>query len=119
LQDIATIKDTIKESESYARLNGKNVITLNIVKRPGENLINCATKVKDIVTEMQQGELPQDLSIVVTGDQSKQAATSFEELVNTIIIGFLLVLLILMFFMGVYSLLFFSSPLLMRLSALV
>ncbi|MCE2789700.1 MAG: efflux RND transporter permease subunit [Saprospiraceae bacterium] len=101
LQDIATIKDTIKESESFARLNGKNVITLNIVKRPGENLINCATKVKDIVAEMQRGDLPQDLSIVVTGDQSKQAATSFEELVNTIIIGFLLVLLILMFFMGV------------------
>lgn len=101
LQDIATIKDTIKESESYARLNGKNVITLNIVKRPGENLINCAAKIKDMVADMQQGDLPQDLDVVVTGDQSKQAATSFEELVNTIIIGFLLVLLILMFFMGV------------------
>jgi multidrug efflux pump len=32
LKDIATIKDTIKETESYARLNGKKVITLNIHK---------------------------------------------------------------------------------------
>lgn len=101
LKEIAEIKDTVKQTESYARLNGKNVVTLNIVKRPGENLINCAGKIKEIVADMQIDELPKDLNVVVTGDQSKQAATSFEELVNTIIIGFLLVLLILMFFMGV------------------
>lgn len=46
---------------------------------------------------MKISELPKDLNVVITGDQSKQAATSFEELVNTIIIGFLLVLIILMF----------------------
>ncbi len=101
LQDIAEIKDTLKQRESFARLNGQNVITLNIVKRPGENLIDCAGQIKAIVEEMKVSELPKDLSVVVTGDQSKAAATSFEELVNTIIIGFLLVLLVLMFFMGV------------------
>ncbi|MCB9042027.1 MAG: efflux RND transporter permease subunit [Lewinellaceae bacterium] len=101
LQDIAEIKDTLKQKESFARLNGKNVITLNIVKRPGENLIDCADQVKAIVAEMKVAELPKDLAVVVTGDQSRQAATSFNELVNTIIIGFLLVLLVLMFFMGV------------------
>ncbi|MBP6235206.1 MAG: efflux RND transporter permease subunit [Saprospiraceae bacterium] len=103
LRDIATVKDTVKQKESYARLNGKNVITLNIVKRAGENLIECAGKVKDIVAEMKISELPQDLDVVVTADQSKQAATSFHELVNTIIIGFILVLVILMFFMGVVN----------------
>ena len=46
-------------------------------------------------------ELPQDLKVVFTGDQSKLTKTSFDELVNTIIIGFVLVLIILMFFMGV------------------
>jgi multidrug efflux pump len=101
LKDIAQINDTIKLAESYARLNGKNVVTLNIVKRPGENLINCAAQIKKMVEEMKISELPKDLNVVITGDQSKQAATSFEELVNTIIIGFLLVLIILMFFMGV------------------
>src|SRR5688572_19964296 len=102
LRDIAEIKDTVKEKESYARLDGKNVVTLNIVKRAGENLINCADKVKGIVKEMQKNEeLPKDLKVVITGDQSKQTKTSFNELINTIIIGFILVLIILMFFMGV------------------
>lgn len=102
LKDIAELKDTIKEKESYARLDGKNVVTLNIVKRAGENLISAAGKIKDITAQMQANEeLPKDLKVVITGDQSKATATSFDELVNTIIIGFLLVLIVLMFFMGV------------------
>ena len=102
LRDIATLKDTIREKDSYARLDGKNVVTLNIVKRAGENLIECADKVKAIVAEMQANEeLPRDLKVVFTGDQSKQTRSSFTELINTIIIGFILVMLILMFFMGV------------------
>src|SRR6185503_1999714 len=102
LRDIAEIKDTVKEKENFARLDGKNVITLNIVKRAGENLINAADKIKAIVADMQfKEELPKDLKIVFTGDQSKLTKNSFNELVNTIVIGFLLVLIILMFFMGV------------------
>jgi multidrug efflux pump subunit AcrB len=102
LRDIAQLKDTIKEKDSYARLDGKNVVTLNIVKRAGENLINCADKVKAAVEEMREKEeLPKDLRVEFTGDQSKQTKTSFNELINTIIIGFVLVLIILMFFMGV------------------
>src|SRR4029077_7036311 len=46
-------------------------------------------------------DLPPNLNIVITGDQSVQTKTSFNDLVNTIIIGFVLVLLVLMFFMGV------------------
>ncbi len=102
LKDIAELKDTIKEKESFARLDGKNVVTLNIVKRAGENLINCADKVKAAVKQMEDNnDLPKNLKVVITGDQSKQTKKSFEELVNTIVIGFVLVLLILMFFMGV------------------
>ena len=102
LKDIAQLKDTIKDRESYARLDGKNVVTINIIKRAGENLISAAGKIKDIVAKMIDDEtLPKDLKVVITGDQSKATATSFNELVNTIIIGFVLVLLVLMFFMGV------------------
>ena len=102
LKDIAELKDTIKQKESYARLDGKNVVTINVIKRAGENLINAAGKIKDIVAKMQANEeLPPSLKVVITGDQSKATATSFNDLVNTIIIGFILVLIVLMFFMGV------------------
>jgi multidrug efflux pump subunit AcrB len=102
LKDIATIRDTIKDNESYARLDGKKVITLNIIKRAGENLIETSEDVHKVIDEMKEdGSLPPQLRVVVTGDQSIQTAVSFNELVNSIIIGFTLVLLVLMFFMGV------------------
>ena len=101
LKDIATIKDTVKNSESYARLNGKNVVTLNIIKRSGENLIQTSDDVKNSVEGMKGNILPANLNVVITGDQSKATRTSFNDLVNSIVIGFVLVLLILMFFMGV------------------
>ena len=101
LKDIATIKDTVKTSESYARLDGKNVVTLNIIKRSGENLIQTSDDVKKAVDEMKSTILPANLDVVITGDQSRATRTSFNDLVNSIVIGFVLVLLILMFFMGV------------------
>lgn len=101
LKDIAEVKDTVKETESYARLNGKKVITLNIIKRSGENLIETSDAVKSVIEDLKAGYFPKDLKVVVTGDQSITTRTSFNELVNAIVIGFILVLLILMFFMGV------------------
>ena len=101
LHDIAEIKDTVKERESYARLNGKNVITLNIIKRAGENLIETSDDVKRVVEEMKKSDFPPNLDVVITGDQSRNTRTSFNDLVNSIVIGFVLVLLTLMFFMGV------------------
>ncbi len=101
LKDIANIKDTVKEAESFARLNGKNVVTLNIIKRAGENLIQTSDDVKATIAEMQANTFPSNLKIDITGDQSKATRTSFNDLVNSIVIGFGLVLIILMFFMGV------------------
>ncbi len=102
LHDIAQIIDTVKEKESYSRINGEDVVTLQIVKRAGENLINTSEKVHAVIEDMKKtGELPPDLKIDITGDQSIATRTSFNDLINTIVIGFLLVLIVLMFFMGV------------------
>jgi multidrug efflux pump subunit AcrB len=101
LQDLANITDTVKEKESYARLDGKNVVTLSIIKRSGENLINASEKINNIVDEMKKDVFPKDLNIKITGDLSIKAGAAFNELVNSIVIGFILVMIILMFFMGV------------------
>lgn len=106
LRDIADVLDNFEEQESYARLDGKNVITLNIIKAQGENLIDASEKIEKLVEEMKAQELPKDLDIVLTGDQSEQTKTTLHDLINTIIIGFLLVTVILMFFMGVTNALF-------------
>lgn len=106
LRDIAEVKDSFEEQKSYARLDGKNVITLNIIKASGENLIEASDKIIALMDKMQAEDLPKDLDIVITGDQSDQTRTTVHDLINTIIIGFVLVTIILMFFMGVTNALF-------------
>ncbi len=100
LKDIADVRDSNKEQESFARLEHKNVITLSIVKRSGENLIEASDKVVEIVENMKKTQWPHDLKVTLTGDQSEQTRTTLHDLINTIIIGFVLVTIILMFFMG-------------------
>jgi multidrug efflux pump subunit AcrB len=106
LKDIATVKDTFAERESYATLDGKPVITLNVIKRSNANLIDASDHVRGVVAQMQQTEFPQNLHIDITGDQSDMTRSTLHDLINTIIIGFVLVTLILMFFMGATNAIF-------------
>ncbi len=101
LTDIAEVEDSHEEQESFARLDGKNVITLNVVKKSGANLLDASDQIKDIVeNELKGHEFPKDMEITITGDQSRFTRNTLEELNNTIIIGFILVTIVLMFFMG-------------------
>ncbi|WP_426058531.1 efflux RND transporter permease subunit [Hymenobacter sp. B1770] len=120
LGDIATVEDAFKERESYARLDGKPAITLNVVKRQGENLIDASDNIKRIIEES-KSSLPKELTITVTGDTSNDTRVTLHDLINTIIIGFLLVTLILMFFMGTTNALFvgLSVPISMFLAFLL
>ncbi|MBZ0098323.1 MAG: efflux RND transporter permease subunit, partial [Taibaiella sp.] len=106
LRDLAEVKDDFEEQESYARLDGNNVITLQVIKSKGENLIAASDKVAKVIEELHGTTLPEDLKIVTTGDQSEMTRNTLHELINTIIIGFILVTVILMFFMGVTNALF-------------
>jgi multidrug efflux pump len=121
LRDIATVVDGYKEQESFSRLYGKNVITLNVKKRSGENLIEASDKIREIIAEMKATQFPKALDIVATGDQSDKTRVTLHDLINTIIIGFILVTLILMFFMGITNALFvaLSVPLSMCVAFLV
>src|SRR5258705_2829914 len=100
LKDIAEVVDSHKEQESYARLDHKNVITLSIVKRKGENLINASDKIVALVGDLKENAFPKDLQVTLTGDQSEMTRNMLHDLINTIIIGFILVFVVLMFFMG-------------------
>lgn len=122
LKDIAEVKDGFKEQESFARMNGKPVVTLSIIKKGGENLISAADKIKELVAQLQaENKLPAALAIDFTGDQSKNTRVTLHDLINTIIIGFILVTVILMFFMGVTNAIFvaLSVPLSVALAFLI
>lgn len=120
LRDVATVIDSHKEQESYARLYGKNVITLNVIRSTGENLVEASDKITAMLSDMKPS-LPKDVDITITGDQSTSTKVTLHDLINTIIIGFILVTIVLMFFMGATNALFvaMSVPLSMFVAFLV
>jgi len=54
LKDIAEVTDSFAEQKSYARLDGKNVITLNVIKAKGKNLIDASDNVSGVVAKMKK-----------------------------------------------------------------
>ncbi|QHT72052.1 efflux RND transporter permease subunit [Rhodocytophaga rosea] len=100
LKEIATVEDSYEERQDFARLNGNPVISLSVIKRSGQNLIEASDNVQQIVERMKAETFPEGLNITITGDQSDQTRTDLNDLLNTIILGFIFVVLVLMFFMG-------------------
>ncbi|MCH6234353.1 efflux RND transporter permease subunit [Cognataquiflexum rubidum] len=121
IRDVATVTDTYKERISYARSNELPVVTVNVIKRSGENLLDAADKIKEIIQEAKAQRFPQDLEISITNDQSKTTRAQVADLENSIIFGVILVVLVLMFFLGFRNALFvgIAIPLSMFISFLI
>jgi multidrug efflux pump len=106
LRDIGSVSFGQKEATSYARLNGNPVVTLDIKKKSGGNLIEAAASIQNIVKKAKTGIFPKDLDVVITNDQSKMTKNMITNLENSIIMGVLLVVGVLVFFLGVRNSLF-------------
>ena len=121
LSDVAEVVDTSKKLESFSRFNGKNVVTLNVIKKSGQNLLDASDKIKTLLKDFKEKNVKDGISFDISGDQSKFTRSILNELNNTIIIGFILVVVILMFFMGVTNAFFVSvaAPLSMALAYIV
>jgi multidrug efflux pump subunit AcrB len=100
IKDVATVDFGFKDRDSFARLNGENVVTLSIIKRSGENIIATVGAVQAIIDEMEPG-FPPGTSVATTSDQSKEIRNMVSSLENNIISGLILVVAVLLFFLGV------------------
>jgi len=100
LKEFTEIVDGNSDIQDYARLNGKPVITLNVIKRSGSNLVAVADEIKEVIKDYTKTKFPEGLDVVLTGDTSIDTKVQLNDLINTVIIGFILVVLVLMFFMG-------------------
>lgn len=109
LGDVAEVVFEEEEAESFARQSSLPVVMVDVKKRAGENLINAADKIVDILEEAKESEFPKNLEVTITGDQSKQTRTQVSELENSIIFGMLLVITVLLFFLGPRNALFVGT----------
>jgi len=122
LKDIAEVVNGYEERKSYARLDKKPVVSLNVIKKSGGNLLVATDKIMTILDDAKTSQfLPQELNISITNDQSEQTRMQLDNLENSIIFGVILVILVLLFFLGLRNSLFvgLAIPLSMFISFVV
>jgi multidrug efflux pump len=117
LGDVAEVSDNFEEQQDFARLANKTVITLNVIKRSGENLVEAADKIENVIADFKENRFPPGLDVKITADQSIQTRADLHDLINTVVLGFIFVVMVLMFFMGVRDAIFVGLS--VPLSALV
>ena len=106
LRDIANISFNYEDRVSFARSRDLPVISLDVKKRGGENLINAVDKISAILDRAKEKKFPDALHISITNDQSKVTRMQVSNLENSIISGVILVVLVLLFFLGLRNALF-------------
>ncbi len=99
VRDIAEIRRTFKDPESFARLNGEKAIALEIVKRSGENVIDTIAAVRELVDKNQK-YWPENIVVTYTQDQSKKIRDMLKDLQNNIISAILLVMIVIVAALG-------------------
>ncbi len=107
LRDVADVSFGFMEPESFARLNNQPVVSLQIIKKGGENLLDATSKIFDILEQSRRANaIPNDLVITLTNDQSEQIKLQLSNLENSMIMGIIFVVFVLYFFLGTRNALF-------------
>ena len=134
LRDVATVEDTFAKRDTYSRLTtfrttdeGERIavtkpnISMAVVKRAGDNIIDIAEDVKEVIDEYDR-MAGGDIEITIVNDMSEMIESVVHDLENNLITGMILVFLVLFLFMGGVRNAFFvaiSVPLSMLCSILV
>ncbi|MSR21642.1 MAG: efflux RND transporter permease subunit [Gemmatimonadetes bacterium] len=99
VRDVATVDFGFAERESFARMGGDPVVTLDVVKRSGSNIIETAEAVGHEI-ELMRPDFPPTTEVSITADQSRQIEMMVESLGHHIIMGMILIVAVLFFFLG-------------------
>jgi multidrug efflux pump len=100
VRDIAEIRQTFKDADNFARINGERAVALNIVKRTGENIIETIEAVRSVV-DQESAYWPEGVKVIYTLDESDDIRTRLADLQNNMISAVLLVMIVVIAVMGV------------------
>jgi multidrug efflux pump subunit AcrB len=103
LNEVAEVINGYEDRKSFARLNGNPVVSLDVIKKSGENLLSATDQINALISKYQKGVFPADLTVVITNDQSEDTRNQIANLENSIIMGVILVVGVLLFFIGLRS----------------
>lgn len=100
--DVATVRRAFRDPDSFARLDGRSAVVLDVKKRAGENIIETVALVKEVLRQAQQREeWPNNLQVKFTKDESKDVKIMLNDLQNNILSAIILVVIVIIAILGV------------------
>ncbi len=99
IKDVADVEFTFKDIESKSRYEGLESVSLQVSKRTGENLIEIANQIKEIVAEYEK-RYEDRITFSILNDNSIEVFNFVRDLENNIYTGMLFVFLVLFVFLG-------------------
>ena len=100
-QDVAQVRRSYKDPTSFARLNGEPSVSLEVKKRPGENMLETVANVKKLVTAAQQSTIwPASINVSYTGDQTIEVNMMLNDLQNNVSSAVILVAIVILAILG-------------------
>ncbi|CAG5078402.1 efflux RND transporter permease subunit [Parvicella tangerina] len=106
MYEVANVSFGDADTTSYARENDLPVVMLDVKKRAGANIINAIDQIKDIVNDAKDDGTLAGINVSFTNDQSDKIRSQVSNLENSIILGVILVVGVLLFFLGLRNALF-------------
>lgn len=97
--DVAKVRRTFEDPDSFARINGQPALALDIKKRSGANIIETVEAVKAIVAEI-SADYPESVQITFLQDQSAQVKSMLTDLEANVIAAVLLVMVVVVWALG-------------------
>ncbi|MEQ3653492.1 MAG: efflux RND transporter permease subunit [Glaciecola sp.] len=99
-QDVASLRRTFKDPLSFARLNGRAALALEVSKRSGANIIETIEAVRAIVDARSQ-EWGSAVQVNYLQDKSENIRTMLGDLENNVITAIILVMIVIIAALGV------------------
>jgi hydrophobic/amphiphilic exporter-1 (mainly G- bacteria), HAE1 family len=97
-RDIGRVLDTVEEPRSVSRLDGRDAVSLMVRKQSGTNTVKVVDDVLARLERIKQN-LPPDIKIQTTRDQSTFIRKSFSEIQHHLLLGGLLASIVVLLFM--------------------
>jgi len=99
LKDIADVYFGVKEQTSLSRINGKDAVTLQLVKDTQVNLINLSHTTREVVDRLNKKLKNADIEIVIQTDTAEDIEKNIDLIIELAVIGAILAVFILWFFL--------------------
>lgn len=98
LQDVATVLDSIENTQNSSRINGESAILLSIQRQPGANTVATIDAIRAMLPKL-QSQMPSSVKVQLLNDRSTSIRSAIRDVNLTMLLTIVLVVFVILLFL--------------------